>query len=527
MESDKVVNLVILAVVGAVLFIMFVNVLKARRNRIKPEKKLGRDEAEQLFESKEDVPKLPRNETLYHIIKNSSLTVNKIPFDLNYVFDEVASLLRSDVRVSNTEVLFDIDADIPTQLIGSPKRLSRVLINLIENAVQYSDDGVVQMHVEMVKHTGVDCGLRFTIRDEGRGMEREEVDALRVDPALRMHDGKMPLGFYIANALAVAEGGAIAIESVPGRGTTVTFDMVFKVPQTHKAEVKRRPSSVCSELKVIAVVRHAQTAQILKKHLEPYVAEVKTAITEQPLLNADALQGYDMALIDQRLGERELSYTLKSRGVWLITLQSVLESAAGGGHAVADYQLSLPFTHEHLVEMLTVFYGEQGAPAPETEASAQASFDTFVSDADIPVTPNVSKKDFERFVGANVLVVEDNPINQRVIRGLLGDSGIHLHCAENGVEALKTIAKEGPFDLVLMDINMPVLDGYETTRRLRREHAFDAMPIVAFTGLNLKDQIERMEAVGMNAHMAKPLNIGRLYSVFNHFLGKTGSESAE
>ncbi|MEJ2468003.1 MAG: response regulator, partial [Campylobacterales bacterium] len=415
-----------------------------------------------------------RNETLYHIIKNSSLTVNKIPFDLNYVFDEVASLLRSDVRVSNTEVLFDIDADIPTQLIGSPKRLSRVLINLIENAVQYSDDGVVQMHVEMVKHTGVDCGLRFTIRDEGRGMEREEVDALRVDPALRMHDGKMPLGFYIANALAVAEGGAIAIESVPGRGTTVTFDMVFKVPQTHKAEVKRRPSSVCSELKVIAVVRHAQTAQILKKHLEPYVAEVKTAITEQPLLNADALQGYDMALIDQRLGERELSYTLKSR------------------------------------------------PTPETEASAQASFDTFVSDADIPVTPNVSKKDFERFVGANVLVVEDNPINQRVIRGLLGDSGIHLHCAENGVEALKTIAKEGPFDLVLMDINMPVLDGYETTRRLRREHAFDAMPIVAFTGLNLKDQIERMEAVGMNAHMAKPLNIGRLYSVFNHL-----SESAE
>jgi two-component system sensor histidine kinase/response regulator len=527
MESDKVVNLVILAVVGAVVLFIFVNALKARRRRPKPEKKLGRDEAEQLFESKEDVPKLPRNETLYHIIKNSSLTVNKIPFDLNYVFDEVASLLRSDVSVSNTEVLFDIDADIPAQLIGSPKRLSRVLINLIENAVQYSNDGVVQMHVGMVKNTGVDCGLRFTISDEGRGMTPEELDALLVDPALRVHEGNMPYGFYVANALAVAEGGAIGIESVPGRGTTVTFDMVFKIPQTHKAEVKRRPSSVCSELKVIAVVRHAQTAQILQKHLDPYVAEVKTAITEQPLLNADALQGYDMVIIDQRLSNRELSYALKSRGVWLITLQSVLESTGGEGHAVADYQLSLPFTHEHIVEMLTVFYGEQGIPAAEAEASVQpGAFETFVSDADIPVTPDVSKKDFERFVGANVLVVEDNPINQRVIRGLLGDSGIHLQCAENGVEALKILSKEGPFDLVLMDINMPVLDGYETTRRLRQEPVYEAMPVVAFTGLNLKDQIERMEAAGMNAHMAKPLNIGRLYSVFNHFLGKTGSGSA-
>ena len=521
MESDPIVNLIILAVVGALLLFIIVNAAKAARARKKQEE-ISRPVDERLFESKVEIPKLPRNETLYHIIENSSLTVNKISFDPNYVFDEAASLMRSDLQTPKVEMLFDIAPDIPQQLIGSPKRLSRVLINLLENAVKYSDEGVVQMDVEMVKNTGVDCALRFTIRDEGRGMDNEALDALRIDPALRMHDGKMPYGFYIANALVVAEGSTLGIESVPGRGTTVTFDMNFKIPQTHKAEAQRRPSSVCSELKVMAVVRHAQTAQVLKKHLESYVAEVQTAITSQPLLNTKALEGYDMVLIDQRLSDRELSYALKSQGVWLIMLQSVLEPVAGAGQAVADYQLSLPFTHEHLVEMLTVFYGEQGTATEAEAASGTAAFDTFVSDADIPVAPNISKKDFERFVGSNVLVVEDNPINQRVIRGLLGDSGIHLQCAENGVEALKIVSKEGPFDLILMDINMPVLDGFETTRRLRQEHTFDAMPIVAFTGLNLKDQIERMEAVGMNAHMAKPLNIGRLYSVFNHFLGTSG-----
>jgi CheY-like chemotaxis protein len=98
---------------------------------------------------------------------------------------------------------------------------------------------------------------------------------------------------------------------------------------------------------------------------------------------------------------------------------------------------------------------------------------------------------------------------------------MHLYFAENGLEALDVIDEEGPFDLVLMDINMPVLDGIETTRRIRANKRYDAMPVVAFTGLNLQEQIDRMREAGMNAHMAKPLNIGRIYTIFDHFLPKT------
>lgn len=517
MEADVSTNILILAGIGAVLFFIILTAIfskKGQRNETKavPEEK-------RLFESKEEIPKLPRNETLYHILKNSSLAVNKIVFDLNYVFDEVAALLRKDIRSSEVEIVFDIDPNVPAQLIGSPKRLSRVLINLIENAVQYSDHGVIELRVEVLQNNGSECQMRYVVHDQGRGMSREALDALLVDPALRVREGKMPLGCYVAHALVKAEGGDFAIESVPDAGTTATFSMTFKLPQTHAQSGNRLPSKSCKTLKAAVVARHTQTAEVLKKHLELYLGEVNAMVLESSMKRADELEENDLVLIDHRLCDRELTHALKRRGANLILLQSIIEPMDATAHFAADYQLSLPFTHAHLLEMLIVFYGEDTEGEQPGEASENtARFDTFVSDADIPVAANVSKKDFDKFVGAKLLIVEDNPINQRVIQGLLGDSGMLLYFAENGLEALDVLAEDAPFDLVLMDINMPVLDGIETTKRIRAQQQFDAMPVVAFTGLNLAEQIEKMREAGMNAHMAKPLNIGRFYSVFNHFL---------
>ena len=519
MDSDLSMNIVILSVVAGVFFFIFLVGFSSRRAELGTRAPEGRKE-EHLYESKEEIPKLPRNETLYHILKNSSLSVNKIGFDTNYVFEEVAALLRNDIRASAVDVLFDIDPELPEQLIGSPKRLSRVLINIIENALQNSTEGVVNMQVDVVKNNGSDCRLRFVVRDQGRGMDSYILDALKIDPALRAVDGKTPYGYYVANAIIEAESGTIGVESTPGVGTSVTFEIPFKVPQTHKAQACHVPSKSCAELNAAIVVRHAETAAVLRKHLEPFLGEVMTEVQQAHPPAAETLAGYDLVILDHQLSDRALSHALKSRGAWLVILQSVIEPViAGEAYVAADYQLSLPFTHEHLLEMLIVLYGEE-LPVEEEHAETPAAFDRFVSDAEIPVTANVSKKDFAQFMGSKLLIVEDNPINQRLISGLLGDSGIHLYFAENGLEALDVIEEEAPFDLVLMDINMPVLDGIETTRRIRAESKYDDMPVVAFTGLNLKDQIERMREAGMNAHMAKPLNIGRVYSVFNHFLPK-------
>ena len=138
---------------------------------------------------------------------------------------------------------------------------------------------------------------------------------------------------------------------------------------------------------------------------------------------------------------------------------------------------------------------------------------------EIPETPNITKKSFADFAGASVLIVEDNLINQKVLLSLFNGSGIKVSVANDGVEALDAV--ENPanrFDLVLMDINMPVMDGYEATKHIRAKTEFDAMPIVSLTGLGLPEEIARMYALGMNAHLTKPVHIGRLYTVFKRFV---------
>jgi len=519
MHSDVTVNLAILAAVG--IFLLFI-VVSAFRSRSVQIAEAESEEEERLFESKGEIPKLPRNETLYHIFKTNTLNVNKITFDLNYILDEVASLLRSDTRSPNVEVLFDVDSNVPEHLIGSPKRISRVLINLLENAIQYSDEGVVQMNVSVLQDSGVDCRLRFTISDQGHGMDAEQLKTLKDDPITRVKEGKTPYGTYIATAIIAAQGGSIKFESAPRKGTTVTFDMKFKLPQTHEVQQRHKPSNTCKDLRVAVVVRHAETAKILRKHLLPVVGEVADLISEKPLLTTRPFEGYNMVIVDHKLCEKSIAYSLKSQGIWVVMMRSVFEYAPGENRLVADYLLSVPFTHVRLMDMLSVFYGEETSAA----TGGKANFETFVSDGSIPAAAGVSRKDFERFMGAKLLVVEDNPINQRLIQGLLGESGIHLFFADNGKEAIEVISEASPFDLVLMDVNLPVMDGLEATRELREDSRYEQLPIVAFTGLNLKEQIENMKEAGMNAQMSKPLNIGRLYTLFDHFLPKVGSGTA-
>ncbi len=524
-------NLLILGGLGAaVLFVIVMTIKDSLRKKRTAER--GADpsrpvpQRKRLYESKESIPKLPRNETLYQILKNGTLSSNMINFQLNYVLDEVASLMRKDLHSGGVELLFDIEDGLPNELIGSPKRLSRILINLLENAIRFSDEGVVVLKIRRIKGDGVNCRLQFFVIDEGRGMDAEQLKELMIDPAERMIDGKMPLGYYVAHALVRAEGGDIAVKSRVGEGTTVSFDLKLKVPQKHAPLKVYTPTKECRSLKVAVLARHDKTGELMKRYMSKYVREVMTLTTQEQLSDVEWLDGYEMVIIDHMLIDTAAAHTLKAKGIWLIAMHSILEPVEVGTptHYAADYLLSIPFTSAHIVEMLTVFYGEES----ETEEPASATerkggiFDTFVSDAEIPVETNVSKKDFNIFIGSKLLIVEDNPINQRVIKGLLGDSGMHLYFAENGLEALDVLEEDGPFDLVLMDINMPVLDGIETTRRIRTRSQYDNMPVVAFTGLNLQDQIDRMKEAGMNAHMAKPLNIGRFFSVFNHFLPKNG-----
>lgn len=517
MQGNETLNMIILGGVGLVLLLIIGAALRTKRGRTEDGE--GGGEEGRLFESEGEIPRLPRNETLYQIIKTSTLTVNKINFDVNYIFDEVASLLAKDMQATKAELLFDIDKAVPEHLIASPKRLARVLINLLENALRYGG-GIVVMQVSVVQNDGMDCRLRFTIRDKGQGMDADQMRVLFEDPERRAVEGKLPYGCYVANAIVAAEGGVLKIESTSGHGTSATFDMAFKVPQTHKSERGHKPSSeACSTARIVIAVRHEEAAKVLQKAIEPLAAQTTVLITEQPFMNTHPFENHDMVLIDSQLCNRSVAYGIKSQGARFVMICSIFAYEPEEWHSAADYLLSVPYTYSHLMEMMAIFYGLEGNT---TAAPLTATFDSFVSNDQIPVTAGVSRKDFSRFLGAKLLIVEDNVINQRIIHGLLSDSGIKLFFADNGMDALETAVREAPLDLILMDLHIPEMDGLEAARVLRTDSRFKTTPIVAFTGLNQRDLIARMKAVGMTAHLSKPLNIGRLYTVFSHFVPQAG-----
>jgi len=481
-----------------------------------------------VVHDKESIPRLPRNETLYQILSNSRLTGNNIPFNLSYLLDEMTAFVHQNVHSETVELLFDLDENIPEKMLGSPKRLMRILINLIENSVINSEEGLVRLDVKLKSKDKKSSTLTFEIIDKGRGMNQNEISALFSNPMDREQNGHIPLGFYVANELIRSEKGALTVLSERGKGTRILFDLKFDIVELKEKPAVHLPSEACSTLRVAVIERYGACGNQFKNIIGPYVEALDTYIQEFDAINPDEYLEYDIVIADHHFLNESVVRTFKNNNTIVIMTQSLLEDNSKVNVPV-DYLLSKPFTKEHLIEMLIMFYGvaetKESEKQPESleqkiPDDTQSRFETFVSDAEIPVSKNVTKKNFNIFSGERVLVVEDNLINRRVIQGLLGDSGIELSFAENGLDALEVIEKVPPFDLVLMDINMPVLDGIETTRRIREKHEYDSMPIVAFTGLNLQDQIEKMREVGMNAHMAKPLNIGRVYSIFFHYLSK-------
>ncbi|GEM_PF-3550420 len=538
METNISNNIIILAIVAlVVLYILFMIMREKFRKSLPAKKnttikKSGSVDLPSLMDNKKNrAPALPRNETLYQIVKNNVLVTNLIPFDLHYILDELVSLMRSDIRNDNIELIFDIDPATPMQLIGSPKRLSRILINLISNSIHATTEGIVVLSIKVLDCDTKECQLLFKVSDQGYGMNESQIQELFVDPMHKNVDKRNRLGFFVANALVKESGSQISVDSTLHQGTVVQFKMKLEIPSKRALEAHQEPSEECKELRVLIIEKYNEVAIIYKKLMEPYVKSVEIVVPMSNMIDQDLASRYDLVICDYAFVKNTLIDTIKQNGAHIVISQNIFSKSSIDKHILfsTDYLITKPFTNAHIAEMLTVLYGSRAtADIDEIEGFVSSKVATdrasraaaFISDAEIPITGNVSKKDFIDFVGSKILIVEDNPINQRVIKGLLGDSGMSLYFAEDGVSALDILEDKAPFDLILMDINMPVLDGFDTTERIRENSRYDSMPVVAFTGLNLQDQIEKMREVGMNAHMAKPLNIGRFYSVFAHFLQK-------
>jgi signal transduction histidine kinase/CheY-like chemotaxis protein len=446
-------------------------------------------------------------------IEAGKLEIEAIPFELGDVFDQLANVLGMPAENKGLELLFVLPTDLPTALVGDPSRLGQILLNLGNNAVKFTERGEVTLAVSLVERTAERATLGFEVRDTGIGLRKEVCERLfqpftQADASTSRRYGGTGLGLAICRHLAERMGGAIAVDSEPGRGSRFHFTLPFGLqPGT-------QPAPETGELRgtrLLVVDDHPAARELLRTLVASLGLNVEVAADGEAALaavaSADALdRPFKLVLLDWRMPGMdgiECLARLVQAGSRHAPPTVLMVTAFGRDQAERQLQarglqvaglLNKPVTPSALLDACITALGRQATRVRRSEQRQELLQARQAS-----------------LAGARILLVEDNAINQELACGLLERAGIVVTIAVDGREALAALERDG-FDAVLMDCQMPVMDGYEATRALRRRQELADLPVIAMTANAMAGDREKVLAAGMNDHVAKPFRVDELFA---------------
>jgi len=451
-------------------------------------------------------------------VEAGRLELEHAEIDLRSVVEDVAQLLAATADGKGVDLVCQVDADVPTVLLGDPGRLRQVLTNLVGNAVKFTDAGDVVVRASVASTDNGTVDVRFEVRDTGIGIALKAREALfepfsQADASTTRRFGGTGLGLAISQRLVELMGGRIEVESVPGAGSTFWFTAPL---ERGSGELGQPPVPRGDLVGVRAlVVDDRETGRVvLTRMLEGWrlrpeaVADVDAALVSlhRAVRTADP---FTVALIDRNMPGRNgldltrairLDPTFSDMRIVLMTSSARPREAADARDAGVDAHLTKPVRQSALYDTLaTVLAGNgppEAAPDPHLIAARAAS-------------------DGSR---GRLLIAEDNAANQQVARAMLEQMGFAIDVVADGVAAVAAAAT-GRYDAVLMDCQMPTMDGFEATAAIRATEANgDRLPIIALTASALESDRERCFAAGMDAHVSKPLRVEALVRALDPFL---------
>ena len=445
-------------------------------------------------------------------VEAGKLSIEHIDFEMDKVLDNVANLITEKCSAKGVELVFDIAPDVPQTLIGDSLRVSQILINYANNAVKFTETGEIVISARVLEMTLEDVLLRFSVRDTGQGLTEEHISRLfqsfsQADSSTTRKFGGTGLGLAISRRLAELMDGKVGVNSVFGEGSDFWFTVRLGISQQPKRVLVPNPDLRGRRALVVDDNDHARS--VLREMLEVMTftvtdvssgaAAVKAVSTEQALGRP-----FDIVYLDWRMP-----------GV--------------DGMEAARQILALDLTPPPILVMVSAYGREEMIKEAEAMGivnmlvkplSPSMLFDTTMEamgriDAESRISRPAAPDNMDQFMpvrGARILLAEDNEINQQIASELLQDAGFVVEVAENGLIALEMI-QHTSYDLVLMDMQMPGMDGLGATAAIRRIPKFDELPIVAMTAnARTEDRTSCLEA-GMNDFMTKPIDPNDLWRV--------------
>ena len=449
-------------------------------------------------------------------IEAGKMDMEVIDFRLEDVMDNLANLVGLKAEERGVELMFRLEPELPTALIGDPLRLGQVLTNLGNNAVKFTEaGGEIEVAVEVREQGDDEVRLHFAVRDSGIGMSEEQQSKLfqsftQADTSTTRKYGGTGLGLAISKKLTEMMAGEIWVESTPGEGSTFHFTARLG-RQRGEASPRRSLVSELGALRVLVVDDNATSREILAQMLAGFGLRVDQAGTGESAIalleEADDGEPYELVLMDWKMPgmdgiettraiqhERELEHVPT---VIMVTAYGREEAQANAeGVQLAGF-LTKPVTPSTLLDSIMVAMGREALSGTGRESRAGGRREE-------------ASEAIARLRGAKVLLVEDNEVNQELALELLVNNGISVQVAGDGQQALETLAHER-FDGVLMDCQMPVMDGYTATREIRRQARFAELPVIAMTANAMAGDREKVLEAGMNDHIAKPINVSDMF----------------
>ncbi|MCG7932593.1 MAG: response regulator [Candidatus Thiodiazotropha lotti] len=434
-------------------------------------------------------------------IEAGKLQIEQSEFRLDSILENLSSLISIKAEQKGLEFIFKQDLTIPQKLIGDPLRIGQVLINLAQNAIKFTAEGEILLSVELEEQSGSDIRVRFSVKDSGIGIEPEKVERLfeafvQADASTTRRHGGTGLGLSISNNLVRLMAGEISVKSTPGQGSEFSFAIPLKVARKQKAS-EFVFKDFMRGMKVLVVEDNDTTREVITKTLESFSFSVTAVSSAKEAYAAlQAMNDIRLLIMDWRMPEID--------GVQAV---EHIRKDLDASHSIPIIMITA-YDHQDLL-MHTDRLGVESVLIKPISPSTL--FDT-ISEVLFGQTKQTQKRDIKsrRFKG-QVLLVEDNVINQQVAQELLEKLGLLVVIVSSGEEALKKI-KEVNFDLVFMDLQMPGLDGLETTRRVRNELKNTYVRIIAMTAHAMRGDRERCLAAGMDDYLSKPIDPDRLSS---------------
>jgi two-component system, sensor histidine kinase and response regulator len=449
----------------------------------------------------------------YTKIEAGKMELGRAAFPLRTLLEEIVELLSVRAHDKGLEIASLIDARVPDRVLGDRGRLRQVITNLLANAIRFTPRGHVVLRVTVVGHDRDTAYIRFDITDTGVGISRDEQKNLfqefgQANATIAREFGGTGLGLAISRQIVELMGGHMLVESAPGEGSTFSFTARFGTAPDHTTGSFFLPRAL-SGARMLALPLHVLTREVLQHELAPFGAHIEVAHSRQDAERRLRDQGgYDLLIVELPLGSKDSDAQLAVREATQLARNVPVAVLCGMGHrsvsdaareAGAALTLSRPLRRTTVYEGFGQLLGVTTRPGTRRKSTGDA--------------PAAGGK-----LRARVLVAEDNLVNQKVAVRSLEMLGCDAEVADNGVLAIEAL-KQGDFDIVLMDCQMPVLDGFHASARIRElEGSQKHTPIIAMTANAMQGDRERCLAAGMDDYMPKPVTLAALDATLRHWL---------